>query len=223
MRSRGAQISLTLATLLLGVLLVMQLRTQGRIAKSMAAQSTTDQSTIISNLYDANTALRAEVLKLVIELDAYDNSIGQSDLAAMEAELDKLAIVNGLTEASGPGIEMATNADLRPEDIQDLINELRNAGAEALGINDIRITARSAVTQVSGNVYVADHPVTSPYQFLAIGHPDTLEKALLRKGGLVTYLQNTYPGAFVTVAKQSNVILPADANLPSWSYATPTK
>lgn len=223
MRVRSAQISLTIVALVLGLLLVMQLRTQGRIAKSMAAQSATDQSTIISNLYDANTALRAEVQKLRDELDKYDGSIGQNDLTTMEQELDKLSIANGITEVVGPGVKLTTNADLRPEDLEDLINEMRNAGAEAIGLNGMRVTVRTAVTRENGTVMVGGSPAAPPYELLSIGNPDTLERALLRKGGLVTYLQNTYTGATVSVTKQDNLVIPADTHTAEWVYASPVE
>ncbi len=223
MRNRRAQMSMMLVALLLGLLLVMQLRTQGRLTKSLAAQSTTDQSTMISNLYDANTALRSQVAKLIGELDQYGGSIGQNDLAPMERELEALSIINGLTDVSGPGIELATNADLRSEDLQDLINEVRNAGAEAISLNGIRITAHSALTQETGNVKLNGIRVNAPYRLVSLGHPDTLERALLRKGGLVTYLQNTYSGATVSVEKQDKLVIPAATVGNVWTYATPTK
>lgn len=223
MRGRTAQISLTMVALLLGILLVMQLRTQGRIAKSLAAQSATDQSTIISNLYEANVALRGEVRKLSEELEKYDDSIGLSDLAAMERELKNLSVVNGLTGVVGQGVEFTTNADLRPEDLQDLINEMRNAGAEAIGLNGIRVTVRTAVTRESGIVAIDGIPVGPPYKLISIGHPETLERALLRKGGLVTYFQNTYSGATFSVNKQSTLAIPAGTNVTKWVYAVPAK
>lgn len=221
MRGRSSQISLTVVAILLGLLLVMQLRTQGRIAKSVAAQSATDQATMISSLYDSNLNLRGEVEKLRSELSNYDGSPDQSDIVAMMRELNNLRIINGLSETTGPGVQLTAMANLKTEDLQDLVNELRNAGAEAIALNGKRVVVRTAIYANGPALYVDGDQIGPPYVLLAIGQPDTLEKALLRKGGLVTYLQNTYPDATISVMKRANIALPAYQKSYEWQNAAP--
>ncbi len=201
----------------------MQLRTQGRIAKSVSAQSATDQSTMISNLYDSNLNLRKEVDSLHAQLAEHNASFGQSDLTAMIRELNKLRIANGLSEVSGPGVLMTVSADLRPDELEDLINELRNAGAEAIAVNGQRVVARTAVAEAGSSVAINGIRIGKPYILLAIGQPETLERALVRKGGLVTYLQNTYPDATVAVLKRTKMTLPVYPAGYEWQYAVPAK
>lgn len=221
MRGRSSQISLTVVAILLGLLLVMQLRTQGRIAKSVAAQSATDQATMISSLYDSNLNLRGEVEKLRSELSNYDGSPDQRDIVAMIRELNNLRIINGLRETTGPGVQLTAIANLKAEDLQDLVNELRNAGAEAIALNGKRVVVKTAIYADGPALYVDGDQIGPPYVLLAIGQPDTLEKALLRKGGLVTYLQNTYPDATISVMKRANIALPAYQKSYEWQNATP--
>ncbi len=223
MRGRSSQINLTVVAIVLGILLVMQLRTQGRIAKSVAAQSATDQATMISNLYESNLNLRKEVDKLRSDMNDYDESRGQSDLTAMISELNKLRIVNGLSEVSGPGVQLTISANLRQEDLQDLINELRNAGAEAITVNGQRVVAQSGVSEANSTIYINGEPIASPYVLLAVGQSDTLERALVRKGGLVMYLQNTYQGSTITVTKRTAMTLPVYQNGYRWQSAVPAK
>lgn len=223
MLGRPSQLSLTIVAIVLGILLVMQLRTQGKIAKSVAAQSATDQATIISNLYESNLNLRKEVDKLRSELYDYDGSLGQSDLTAMIRELNKLRIANGLSEVSGPGVQLTVSANLKQEDLQDLINELRNAGAEAIAVNGKRVVVRTAVSAADSTLYIDGEPIGPPYVLLAIGHQDTLERALVRKGGLVTYLQNTYTDATIAVLKREKITLPVYQKGYEWQSAVPAK
>lgn len=208
-RISSAQLCLTAVCLLFGALLMVQFRTQGKIAKQLVAESSADQAQIVSNLYDSNVALRKEVATLDEQLRKQQDERGAPRVSELMSDLQKFRIVNGSTQATGPGVELTIVADLRPEDLQDLINELRNAGAEALALNGQRITVRSAVASDRAAITLSGQRLTQPYVFAAVGTPDTLERALTRKGGLVSYLQNTYPEGKIEVLKQRQVALPA--------------
>lgn len=223
MYRRSAQLSLTLVCLLLGVLLVSQFRTQSRIVKSTLAASSTEQTTLISSLYDGNLVLRQEVEGLSAQLEQHERSLGQADLDSLVKELNQLRLVNSLSEVSGPGVEIVIVAEVKAQDLLDLVNELRNAGAEALAINNLRLSGRSTIFADKGQVFVDDTPVASPYTLRAIGHADTLERALLRKGGLMSYLESTYPGATIGVKKAQKLVLPFYKGGYTFRYAKPAK
>src|SRR5262249_934790 len=150
--SRAGQLWLTAVCLLFGVLLMVQFRTQGKIAKTVQTESSADQALIIGNLYDANVALRNEVATLARQLEQQRDEAAPGRVGEMTVDLEKLRIVNGTAPARGPGVELTLAADVRIEDVQDLINELRNAGAEAVALNGSRITSRSAVRSDRGQV-----------------------------------------------------------------------
>ncbi len=223
MRTRSAQLSLTLVCLIFGALLMIQFRTQGKIAKAQLAESAADQTTIISNLYDSNVALRQEVAKLAAQQQEYQRSLEQGDLTDMVSDLNKLRVFTGLSEVSGPGVELRIAGEVQPENVEDLINEFRNAGAEALAVNGERIVVNSAVTTYQGRVVINGTLVESPFVFQAIGQPDTLDRALGRKGGMVSYLRNTYPNAEITLAKQLSLTLPMYKGTPKLQNAQPVR
>jgi uncharacterized protein YlxW (UPF0749 family) len=187
---------------------MIQFRTQGKIEKAQLAESATDQTAIISNLYEANVELRREVGKLAAQQEEYRQSVDESGLTDMVSELNTLRVFTGLSEVSGPGVELTVDAEVRPEYVQDLINEFRNAGSEALALNEQRIVAASAVTAYQGKVVVNQTIVERPLVFRAVGNPDTLDRALGRKGGMLSFLRNTYPNAQIDLAKQSTLTLP---------------
>lgn len=219
----SAQLSLTLVCFLLGALLVTQFRTQSRIVKSILAASSTEQTTLISSLYDSNLVLRQEVEGLSAQLEEHQRSLGQVDMDSLVKELNQLRLVNGLSEVSGSGVEMVIGAEVKAQDLLDLVNELRNAGAEALAINNLRLSGLSAILADKGQVFVDDTPVASPYTLRAIGHADTLERALLRKGGLMSYLESTYPGATIRVKKAPKLVLPFYKGGYTFRYAKPAQ
>ena len=65
--------------------------------------------------------------------------------------------------------------------------------------------------------------LTTPYVFTAVGAPDTLERALTRKGGLISYLQNTYPEGKIEVVKQVTVSLPPASAPGTFRFAQPAE
>jgi len=221
MRTRAAQITLSLICLLIGIMLVTQFRTQTKIQRSVLTESATNQAMIVSNLYDSNVALRKEVEDLQQQLEQYDWASDRSSLTTMAEEQIRMRIATGLSEVSGPGVELRTAAPLTREDVQDLINELRNAGAEALALNQQRVVAQSAVIGEQSALYINGESVMGPYVFQAIGQRDTIEGALLRKGGVLAIMQTAYPDAPFAVNKQDKVVLPAYKPGYQWANAKP--
>jgi uncharacterized protein YlxW (UPF0749 family) len=220
-RSRAGQALLTAVCLLFGVLLMVQFRTQTKIAKNVQTESSADQAQIVSNLYDANLALRNEVATLSRQLEQQRDSGVSARIGEMTDDLEKLRVINGTSGAIGPGVELKIAADVRVEDVQDLINELRNAGAEAVALNGDRITARAAVRSDRGSVVLNGRRVAMPYVFEVVGSPEILERALTRKGGLVSYLQNTYPEGQIDVRRADRLELAAAEVTTSFEIAQP--
>lgn len=211
MRTRSARFTLTLVCLVLGALVMMQFRTQGKIATARVAESAADQATIIANLANANDELRREAQGLAEQEAGYQRSSAQDDFTGILADLDRLRVITGEAEVTGSGIELLVSGPIRPEEVQDIINEFRNAGAEALSVNGTRVVARSAVS-ASGEKPVLDGQALSvPIVFDAIGEPDTLDRALGRMGGMVSYLRTTYPAIQLTLTKRTTLTLPPAA------------
>lgn len=207
-RLRAAPLALTAVCFLVGILLAAQIQAQNRTIRAATGTSGTDQAAIIGSLYESNLTLRREVASLQAKLQEHERSLSQNDIEETVRALNQLRLVNGMSEVTGPGVVVTLNGALRPQDMLDLVNELRNAGAEALAINDERIVARSAFSSDGRQLAVNGRPLRLPYVVQAIGHADTLERALLRKGGLVVYLESTYPGLGIRVAKHEKITVP---------------
>lgn len=223
MRTRTAQITLSMICLIVGIMLVIQFRTQTKIQRTILSEPATNQAMIINSLYDSNVELRKQVDDLEQQIEQYDRSNVRSDLTTMASELNRLRVVTGLSEATGPGVQLRTGAKLTGEDVRDLINELRNAGAEALDVNEQRVVAQTPVVGDSGIVSVNGQPLQAPYVFRAVGQPDTIDRALLRQGGVLAIVENAYPDAIFTVSKLDKLALPAYQPGYRWQYARPVE
>lgn len=173
--------------LVLGLLLVVQLRTRHDI-REMAR--TDDWDYVVADLVDSNARLRQEIEVLETQLGELRAAGGSAAiLQSLVDEANQLRIANGQVAVSGPGVEVMVAGPVSVLDLQDLINELRNAGAEALAVNEERIIAWSAISTDGEGVTVDGRPVEAPYSLKAIGDGETLQAALLRPGGLVALLR----------------------------------
>ena len=72
---------------------------------------------------------------------------GQSALEVSREDLRRITAFGGLAAVEGQGIVLDVDGDLDAIALNDLLNELRNAGAEAMAVDDIRITHRSVAVQ----------------------------------------------------------------------------
>ncbi len=223
--SRLTQIVLTIACIALGLLLASQYRAQmqSRTPAVSLAASGADQVTIISDLVESNASLRKAIDDLRQELASYQGAGEKSSLEAMVEELNRMRIVNGLLEVSGPGVAVQISGGLGALDLQDLINEVRNSGAEAVALNNRRVVVRSVVGVSGKNLYLDGTLLASPYLLQAIGNPRDLQTALERKGGLVSGLRATYPQIKIEVTQRENLVLPIYQGKYEFKYAKPMK
>jgi uncharacterized protein YlxW (UPF0749 family) len=216
-----ATLSLTAVCLGLGVLLVAQLRVQQVVQQTARSE---DWEFVVADLIDSNARLREEVRALQQQVDELkDVEGGSAILESLVDDVNRLRIVNGRAEVSGPGVEVIVAGPITVLDLHDLINELRNAGAEALALNGQRIIAWSAIGTDGQQVTVDGQPIQAPHHLQAIGDVDTLEAALLRPGGLVDLLYQTNTGVSVNVYRREKLTLPVYDQPFQFAYARPVE
>ncbi len=210
-----------LLCLALGVMLAVQVRSQRLLGQPTPAA---EWDIVVADLVEGNARLRREVEALEAQLaDFEDVERGGVALQSLVDEINQLRIVNGLVEVSGPGVEVIITGPLSVLDMHDLINELRNAGADALALNGKRLVVWSAIGTDGQGVTVDGHSVQPPYRLEAIGDPHTLEVALGRPGGLVELLQRGNRDLTIVVKLAEKLILPVYDRPLQFVYARPVE
>jgi uncharacterized protein YlxW (UPF0749 family) len=216
-----SQFSLAAICLVLGLLLVIQLRTQQIVRQTERSE---DWEFVVADLIDSNARLREEAETLETQLAGLqDVEGGAAILQSLVDEVNHLRIVNGRVEVSGPGVEVAITGPISVLDLHDLINELRNTGAEALALNGQRIVAWSAISTDGQQVTVDGQPVEPPYRLQAIGDANTLEVALLRPGGLIGMLYRANTAVSISVQPRDKLTLPVYDQPFEFVYAKAVK
>ncbi len=203
MKSLRIQILTGILCLIIGGMVVTQYRSQ-YIARADVTPSAGDQATYISQLYESTTELQQQANELDKEVRQYQssNATGKSKLDTMVHDLQNLRIANGEVEVTGPGIAVTVDGNLTVFELQDLVNELRNASAEAVAVNNVRVVTRSSiVADQNGGITIDRQSIRRPYRLEAIGEPDTLFHAVERKGGLIALLRARDAGLQITVAE----------------------
>jgi uncharacterized protein YlxW (UPF0749 family) len=107
-------------------------------------------------------------------------------------------------------------------DLQDAVNGLWSAGAEAIAINGLRLSALTAIRSAGEAILVDYRPLSPPYTLRAIGNPGSLEAGFADSpaGRRLSTYTSLY-GLQVVVRRSDKQTLPA-AGTPSLRLATPT-
>jgi uncharacterized protein YlxW (UPF0749 family) len=140
------------------------------------------------------------------------------------AESHALGILLGTLPAVGPGVVVTITdpgANLTGEDLLDVIEELRGAGAEAIQFGPVRVTTSTSLEGSGGRVTVDGNELPSPYRVTAIGGPKTLDTALNIPGGVAGSVRAA--GGTLSVQEEPQVHVTAVRNLPRPHYAQPSR
>lgn len=217
MRHKYNVITFSLGLTLLSFAIVCQINFEYNSAQALENQSTESLVAMVRSLneYRAN---------LDDELNALERSRSNlSATAALEKQLANSRIFAGQTDVHGQGVSVTITADydVYDMDIIDIANELKVSGAEALAINNHRLTAKSHLTSETdqdNQLYLAldGERLLTPIVITAIGDATTLEKGLLFTGGVIDNL-NTLYGIYPIVRKEDDITIPA-ATLSSATY-----
>ncbi|MER3501971.1 MAG: hypothetical protein C4295_10975 [Candidatus Fervidibacterota bacterium] len=229
------QIAVVIVGLTLGLLVGLQVRTLGLQQSTLGATRATVLMERLLQAQEESRQLRAEVDKLREQVREYEQAMAEGRTATqrLTAELEKLRVIAGLTKVRGPGIivwltdapkasfEDPSLGIVHDTDLLMLVNELRNAGAEAIAINNQRVVATTAIRCVGNLITVNGVTVSPPYEIAAIGDPDKLEKALTMPKGIVEELRTL--GIPVRIFRRQDVIVPSLSVTPRLELARPVE
>jgi len=203
----------------IGILIFAQFRSEGALRSARVAGSGTDRAALISGLVDANLELREEAESLQAQLLELEEQGGS--LVSMVEELNRLRLVNGLSEVSGQGVMLVLDSPMSATELQDMVNELKNSGAAAISLNGQRLIAQSSIVSTEAGLTVGGSGITRPFVFHALGDPGTLHAAVTRKGGLLASLQAAHPGFEAQLDDLDEVVIPIYSRQIQWTYAQP--
>jgi uncharacterized protein YlxW (UPF0749 family) len=205
-----SQIALATIALLLGFLVVVQLRAQ-TAGTGLEAQSSQDLTLLIANLSTRNDTLRSELADLQRQVDTMRaaRARGETSIGQLRTDVERIRLWAGLEPATGPGVRITVRGAVPAVGIADLVNELRNVGAEVVAVGDVRLVAQTVVGGPPGALSIDNTALGRPVTITAIGNPPALTGALTRSGGIVAQLQARHEDIDVEVTPIDSMVLPA--------------
>jgi uncharacterized protein YlxW (UPF0749 family) len=221
-RLTKAQLTAGGLCLLLGFGAATQVRSTQEADFSALRQS--ELIEVLDQLTARSEQLQGENRDLERQKEELTNSRTQEN-AAVEAARERAevqGILAGTLPAKGPGVTVTVTdpeGEVTGADLYRLVDELRNAGAEAIQVGDVRITASTwfKTTTDGPGVTVDDQRLTPPYRWIAIGDSQTLQGALGIPGGALAQMRNR--GGSSTVKAVSAVTITAIKSLRPDAYA----
>lgn len=194
------------------------------------SNSTVSQTLTGNELRDQVLKWKEKYDKASKDLEKSENKLEEIRLQATqndenalnkENEIKQDNVLLGLTDVSGSGIVITlkdnnavNRSSLSPldnielylvhaGDLVEVVNALRNAGAEAISINDQRITNFTSIYCAGNVVVVNGEKISSPVEIKAIGSPELLYGSITIPGGYLELMKET--GVMVEVNKADNI------------------
>jgi uncharacterized protein YlxW (UPF0749 family) len=222
MRKRRSQLTIAAVMVVLGLLVVVQLRSQS-IGTGLEALSAQNLTVLVANLNTRNDQLRTEIATTERELADLTGarSRGESSVDQLRLDLARVRAWTGLDAVTGTGIRVKVDGPISGAGVQDLLNELHNAGAEAMAVADVRVVPGTVVAGVPGALSVDNTALPDGFEVTALGNPSTLTGSLTRAGGIVAQLAATYPQVQITVVPVDAIEVPATTRDLTPAHGTP--
>ena len=157
----------------------------------------------------------------------------------IQKQLFEARVLAGLTDIQGPGVEIILNDRkkdtvmpdelyyitdfiVHDSDLLEVINELKAAGAEAIGINGVRILGNSRISCGGPTINVGkDQRFAPPFIIHAIGDPDALAAYFQRPDSIYHIL--TFYGLEFSIKKMDNITIPRYYGEVEFKFAKPVK
>ncbi|HLS65061.1 MAG TPA: DUF881 domain-containing protein [Ruania sp.] len=218
-RSVRAQLLIGLMSVLLGLGIVAQVRQTEQ--DEFASLRQDDLVRLMSEMTDRNQQLTDERTQLRRDLAALSSGSGDRQVAEDYAQLQ--AILAGTVPVEGTGVVVTVEPGETPVDAQRMVHmleEMRNAGAEAVSVSGERLTASSAFVDTVDGLQVNGASVSAPYEWRVIGSPETLAVALDIPGGAMASMRNI--GATVDLVERDLVQITAVRDVDGPQYADVT-
>lgn len=239
--SWGFRVLTALVTLVIGAVLTVSALSLRRSPASGSPQKDALVERIIERR-SASDQAADRIALLRDEVRALEaGPLGEAGLSSVTERIDALEVGIGAVAVTGPGMRItlddAADAQLvepgageggQPDqgavlarDVQQVVNALWAAGAEAVAVNGHRLMPTTAIRFAGRAIIVGFRPLTRPYLITAVGPADIPQRFAAGVGG--AYLDGLRRGYGIRAdtAAENSVTVPGGPVIPP-RYATPT-
>ena len=245
MKRISSQVIVALVCCILGFMLAYQFRMLTKYQKKQADNKSASDITVENEMFKKEkTEMQKKIDELQMQIKKYEEAAGSSNESNKQIvnELERTRMLVGETEVEGPGLNvyikpisniiLGSNVEkkkITDQDLVLLINELRFAGAEAISINNYRITSRTGI-KISGGansfiVLDGQRKISQDEQITitAIGNKELLWSTISFRGALNIIPSYAQGDCEIKYEKSDKLKIPS-SNMPmKFEYAKPVK
>ena len=190
----------------------------------LATARESDLVQILDDLSQRRSRLEEETRALVSAREQLLSGSAEQVIAQTRDRVRVLSVLAGTVPVYGPGVRVRltdSQGVLDSSVLLDLVEELRDAGAEAMDINGRRIVVNSWFADGrERGILVSGVVVRSPYVITAIGDAETMASAMRIPGGVADAVNAA--GARFAVTTLQDVTIDTIVQPAKPRYAAPT-
>ena len=232
MKKKTEILLLSVISFILTIAITVQIKTVRNNGTTISASKTeTNLKTQVLKMKEKYENQYIELEKKEEELEKVRKRATSNDeeLTNIENTIKKYNILVGNTDVTGPGVVITLsdgdaefdplepyNVIIHAENVIEVINELKNAGTEAISVNGERIVNSTAIPCDGNVIMVNGTKKTSPIQIMAIG-PVEVMSTLNRAGGTLEKFMRK--GKKVDFKRAQNIEIPRYAGVINFKYA----
>ena len=202
--------------------------TNSTIGQNQEANELRDEILRYKERYD-NRFKELEEAEQELEKQREEATQNNSELEEAQQKITAGNKITGMTEVTGPGVTITLSdgkgiatSTLNPSqlivhdlDVLSVVNELINAGAEAICINDQRWVSTTVISCRGNTIDINGERIGAPFVIKAIGLPEYLA-GLERVGGYLEYMKRD--GVGVTLEKSNSITIPKYSGVINFEY-----
>jgi uncharacterized protein YlxW (UPF0749 family) len=199
---------------------------------------TTDLSQLVAERSRLVAEVRAEQRAVRQEITALSEGLDSTEVDAAGKQVEQLKAAAGLTAVQGPGVvvvlddaprdaEVPDSLDpnllvVHQQDIQGFVNALWAGGAQAISLQDQRLTTTTGIKCVGNSVVLQGVPYAPPYRIEAVGDIVSLQAALDGSDAVTRYREYVrYADLGLEITSASQLRVPAYAGSTDLAAARP--
>ena len=232
MKNKSEIIFLSIISFILTVAILVQIKTVTYNGTTISSNKTeSNLKTQVLKMKEKFENQYSEIERKEEELENVRQSVTSNDeeLKNIENTIKNYNILVGNTDVNGSGVIITltdgdtefnaldpSNVLIHAENVVSVINELKNAGAEAISVNGERIVNTTAIPCDGNVIMVNGTKITSPIQIMAIGKVEVLS-TLNRAGGILEKFASF--GKKVEFKRVQNIEIPKYTGVINFKYA----
>ena len=171
------------------------------------------------------------------DLEKTRENVANSDeqLKEIKEKIEKYNTLLGTTDIKGQGVKITITDDILINksnsfvdsnkmvatdiDLLEIVNELKNAGAEAIEVNGQRIISNTSICYDGNIILINGKKISSPYTITAIGYSERMKTAVNRTGGYLGYWLEEVKHLKTTFKEEKNINMKKYIGISNFKYA----